>query len=92
MGGLQQKAQGKYEAQVDAINQAQAADAAHQSITAGQTDRVNFWRKVGALPGTQRHWFADELAPLGTDSTAEVTTGQTIRVDGSTGVVTILDA
>jgi hypothetical protein len=53
MGGMQARAQGRYEQQVDQINQTMAADAAHQSIIAGQSERTNFWRKVGALKGQQ---------------------------------------
>ena len=53
MSGLQQKAQGKYEQQVATINQQQEAEAARQSQVAGQTERLNFWRKVGALKGSQ---------------------------------------
>jgi hypothetical protein len=53
MSGLQAKAQGRYEAQVASMNEGLAADAARQSITAGQSERTDFWRKVGSLKGQQ---------------------------------------
>lgn len=53
MGGLQQKAQGKYEAQVANMNRGLAVDAAHQSVIAGQDERRDFWRKVSSLKGQQ---------------------------------------
>lgn len=53
MGGLQAKAQGKYESQVADINRGLEVDAAHQSVIAGQGERRDFWRKVAQVKGSQ---------------------------------------
>lgn len=51
--GMQARAQANYEAQVAQQNRALSVDAAHQSVLAGQDERLDFWRKVSAIKGQQ---------------------------------------
>lgn len=53
MGGLQARAQGKYESQIARQNEGLEVEAAHQSVLAGQDERRDFWRKVSSLKGQQ---------------------------------------
>lgn len=53
MQGMQASAQGKYEAQVNRINEGLEVNAAQQSILAGQNERRDFWRKVSQVKGQQ---------------------------------------
>jgi hypothetical protein len=51
MQGMQARAQGNYEAQVDKMNAGLEVEAAHQSVIAGQSERRDFWRKVAQVKG-----------------------------------------
>lgn len=53
MSGMQARAQGRYEAQVDKINEGLEVDSYQQARIADQQKRQDFWRKVSAVKGQQ---------------------------------------
>lgn len=84
MQGQQAKAQGKYEAQVDAMNEGLEVDAAHQSIISGQSERTDFWRKVAQTKGQQ-------VAALAANG-IEVDYGSAARLQSDTQMLANSDA
>jgi hypothetical protein len=51
--GVQARAQGKYEAQVDKMNEGLAVESYRDSRTAGQQKATDFWRSVAQTKGQQ---------------------------------------
>lgn len=52
-GGLQARAQGRYEAKVADMNRGLSVDAYQQERTSDVQNRTDFWRKVSAMKGQQ---------------------------------------
>lgn len=53
MGGMQANQQGKYESKIARRNAALEVEAAHESYESGKDERLEFWRKIGAVKGQQ---------------------------------------
>jgi hypothetical protein len=70
--GAAANAQGKYESQVAKINAQQEVDAAHESFLTGQTERRDFWRKIGQVKGQQVASMAANGIDVGFGTAARV--------------------
>jgi hypothetical protein len=87
MAGQQANAQGKYEAQVNRMNEGLEVDASHQSILAGRDERRDFWRKVAQVKGQQIASMAANGIDVGYGSAARLQEDtQTLANDDATNL------
>jgi hypothetical protein len=72
MQGYSAMQQGNYEAGVHRINAKLEREAAEQSLKAGESERKDFWRKVGQVKGQQAASMAANGIDLGFGTAARI--------------------